>query len=289
MRTVYRYLAVLAILALTGCSPPGAGVPETGGTITAPAAPPTQPPPTFTAATTPLPSITATAAPTRTATPAVLPFELVEWAQFPYANPADPQNADTHVEVLIRNPNPFPVRIDQDETELRFLNAAGEVVYANPNPRFYLWEGSWIRGGETLAISACVCLQSSGLERQPWETLELVAPLQAAPGTAFTTDIEVTLGEFFGLYGGDQMAAEINLKNASDQVLKGFEVIVFARDSAGKYVGVAISGQFIDRDANGNYVKIEPGSSGGGIVPSEIDYVSGPLEYELVAIGIPME
>ena len=35
----------------------------------------------------------------------VLDLEILEWAEFPYANLADPSNTDTHVEVLIRNPH----------------------------------------------------------------------------------------------------------------------------------------------------------------------------------------
>ncbi len=75
----------------------------------------------------------------------------MEWAEYPYANLADPQNTDTRVEILVRNPNEFPVRVNTDEVELRLLNAAGEIVYTNPNPTFYIWEGSWILEGETVA------------------------------------------------------------------------------------------------------------------------------------------
>src|SRR5689334_3703497 len=50
--------------------------------------------------------------PSLTPTQAVLDLEIVEWSEWPYANPADPSNTDTHVEVLIRNPNDFPVRVN---------------------------------------------------------------------------------------------------------------------------------------------------------------------------------
>lgn len=295
MRTLYRVLFLLILLGLAGCIPTGAGVPETGASPAAPrqvteaqgSAPEVTLPPTATEPPEPLP--TATAAPAFTPTPAVLPLELVEWGEFPYANLADPQNTDTHIEALIHNPNPFPVRISREGAELRFLNATGEVVYRNPSPRFYIWEGEWMRADETLAISACVCFQSSGLERQAWETLELVAPLEAAAGAAYTTDIEATMGDFIPLYGGSELGTEISLKNTGDQALKGFDVLVLARDAAGKFVGVAVAGLFAESDANGNYARIEPGMSGGGVLPSEIDYVNEPLVYELLALGIPME
>ncbi len=118
----------------------------------------------------------------------------MEWDVYPYANLADPQNTDTRVEILIRNPNEFPVRVNLDEVELRLLNAAGEIVYTNPNPTFYIWEGSWILGGETAAITACLCFETDGVAKQEWESLELAAPLEAAPGIAYTTDVNVTLG-----------------------------------------------------------------------------------------------
>jgi hypothetical protein len=217
----------------------------------------------------------------------------VEWAVYPYANLVDPQNTDTHVEILVRNPNEFPVRVNSAAAELRLLNAAGEIVYTNPNPTFYIWEGSWIREGETLAMTACACFDTDGVAKHAWESLELVAPLEAAAGIAYTPDVDVTIGEFFNLgeahLGGDQMGAEITLENTSDQVLKSFEVCVIARDASGKYVGVAVYGSFADRDDYGENVRIEPGASASGIVVTLIDYVDEPLRYEVKAIGIPAE
>src|SRR5687768_2974586 len=72
------------------------------------------------------PTETGTSEPSATPAAALLNLEILEWSEFPYANLADPSNTDTRVEVLIRNPNDVPVRIDQDSVELRFVNAAGE-------------------------------------------------------------------------------------------------------------------------------------------------------------------
>ena len=291
MRTPRILVVVLFLFVLSAaaCSALRSTASEAGGETSTPAALATDtqaPSPTAT----PEPSPTATLEPSPTATPAIRQLEIVEWDVYPYANLADPQNTDTRVEILVRNPNEFPVRVNLDEVELRLLNAAGEIVYTNPNPTFYIWEGSWILGGETVPISACVCFETDGVAKQEWESLELVAPLEAAPGIAYTTDVDVTIGEFFSLeeahLGGDQLGAEIKLVNTSGQVLKSFEVRVIARDANGKYVGVAIYGSFADQDSSGDYVKIEPGASGGGIVVSEIDYVDGPLDYEVTAIGI---
>jgi hypothetical protein len=217
----------------------------------------------------------------------------VEWAVYPYANLVDHQNTDTRVEILVRNSNDFPVRVNPYEVELKFLNAAGDVVYSNPNPTFYFWEGSWIRGGETLPISVCACFDTDGVGKQAWEYLELVVPVEKSEEIAYSTLVEVSIGEFFSLeeahLGGDMLGTQIMLVNTGEQALASFEVLVIARDTKNKYVGVAVYGSFTDRDANGNFTKIEPGASADGIVVSEIDYVDDPLEYQVTAIGILAE
>jgi hypothetical protein len=283
-----------------GCSVPGSIAQAVGDETTSPTAsatgtqaPSLTPTPEPSSTATPVPSSTATPEPSLTATLAILQLEIVEWAEYPYANLADPQNTDTHVEILIRNPNAFPVQVNLEGVELRLLNPAGGIVYTNPNPTFYIWEGSWILGGETAAISACVCFDTDGVAKQAWEALELAAPLKAAVGIAYTTGVDVSIAEFFSLeeahLGGDQLGTEITLVNTSDQVLQSFEVRVIARNANGKYVGVAIYGSFGNRDNSGNYVNIEPGASTSGIVVSLVDYVDEPLVYEVTAIGIPVE
>ena len=310
MRTPHILVIVLSlwVLAATACSVPGSIAPETRGETGTPAAhatdtqapsPTTTLRPSFTATPKPSltatfePSLTASPKPSSTATPAILQLEIAEWAVYPYANSADPKNTDTRVEILVRNPNEFPVRVNTDEVELRLLNAAGEIVYTNANPTFYIWEGSWILGGETVPISACACFETDGVAKQEWKALELVAPLTEAPGIAYTTDVDVSIGEFFSLekahLGGNQLGAEIKLVNKSGQPLKSFEARVIARDANNKYVGVAIYGSFVGQDNSGNSVRIEPGASGGGIMVSQIDYVDGALRYEVTAIGIPAE
>lgn len=236
------------------------------------------------------PAETATAEPSATPTAALLDLEIVEWSEFPYANLADPSNTDTHVEVLIRNPNDVPVRIDQNSVELRFLNAAGEVVYSNPNPFFYIWEGSWMLPGETAALSACVCFWSSSLQKQDWTSLELSAPLEVATGLAYTLDVEVTIGEFFSLaeahLGGSGAGAEITLTNTSDKVLESIPLHVFAYDADGKYVGMATFGNAVGSFTEN--ISIQPGDTADGVVVSEIDYIDPgvPLTYDVAAIGI---
>ncbi len=137
-----------------------------------------------------------------------------------------------------------------------------------------------------------MCFWTSGLETQEWESLELVAPLEPATDFAYTNDVDVTIGEWFNLseahLGGDQLATEITMVNTSTQILKSFAVRVIARDPSGTYVGVAIYGSF-DADSANPGAEIEPGASGGGLIVTMINYVDGPLNYEVLAIGIPAE
>jgi hypothetical protein len=273
-------LLLSVALSLAACgAPPVAPADLTTGTPAVAA--------TDTTAVTPTDSPTPQPSPTATELP-LLDLEIVEWSEFPYAHPADPNNTDTHVEVLIRNPNDVPVRIDQDGVDLRFVNAAGEVVFSNENPFFYVWEGSWMLPGETAALSACVCFSTSGVERQEWDTLSLVVPVATATDITYTRDVEVVLGEWFSLaeahLGGSGLGAELSLTNTSDQVLESIPLRVLARDATGRYIGIATFG-----DAVASFteeVNIQPGDTANGVVVSEIEYFNKPMTYEVNAIGI---
>lgn len=270
-------LGFLAAFALAGCGAPGIE-PTVPADVT-------EPTPTATAS----PEPTATPEPSLTPTQAILDLEILEWSEFPFAHPADPSNTDTHVEVLIRNPNDFPVRIDLDADELRMVNAAGEVVYTNPSSFYYIWQpDSFMLPGETAALSACVCFQTSGLERQEFETLELVVPVEPATNLAYTLDVEVTLGEWFSLaeahLGGSGLGAEITLTNTSDEVLESLPLRVLARDTNGRYIGIAHFGNAVISFTED--IGIQPGDTGSGIAVNEIEYFDGPMTYEVNAIGI---
>lgn len=137
---------------------------------------------------------TKTTPPELSATPtvALLDLEILEWFEHVVPNRVDPSNTDTVVEVLIHNPNNFPVHVNRDGAELRFLNAAGEVV-STANPFFwYIWQGEWMTPGQTAALSTGACFYSCGLETQEWESLELTAPLEVATGPAYTEDVDFT-------------------------------------------------------------------------------------------------
>lgn len=263
------------LLASTACSLPGSIAPGRGSATATLQTPVTE-----------TPAATATHEPTPT--PVILPLEIVEWSEWPYASPADPANTDTHVEVLIRNPNEFPVRVIRGDEELRFVNAAGEVVYSNPSPFLYIWEGEWMLPGETAALSACVCFWTSGVEKQDWESLELTAPLEVATGLAYTLDVEVT-AEFVlledVLHGYSGPGAATTWANTSDQVLESIAFRVLAYDAGGRFVGVAVYGNAVASFTEN--IGLQPGDTASGLAVSEIDYMGNErLTYEVAAIGI---
>ncbi len=284
MRPTIRFVA-LFIMVISIVSACGSRAP-----IETVAATPSHAPPVSPTETT-VPTETVAPEPSLTPTPTILDLEILEWSEWPYANLVDPSNKDTHVEALIRNPNSFPVKVGNGNDELRFVSVAGEVVYVNPNPVFYIWQGEWMLPGETAALSACVCFQTQGLERQNWETLELVAPLEIATDLAYTSDVDVT-AEFVLLeevtHGFTGPGVATTMTNTSDQVLESVAYRVLARDNNGRYVGVAASGNavasFFER------IGIQPGDTASGLSVSDINYVGNErLTYEVAAIGIPYQ
>ena len=234
------------------------------------------------------PTATAASEPSLTPTEVLLELEIVEWYEHAIANLVDPSSTVTNVEVLIRNPNDFPVRVNDDGVELRFLNAAGEVVYTNPNPTFYIWQGEWMTPGQTAAFQVCMCLESQGSEKPEWESFELIAPLEITNPPAYTTDVEVTaefvlLEEVLHGYSGPGVAT--TLANTSDQVLESVARLVFARDASGRYVGMASFGNAVASFTEN--IGIQPGDTASGFEVSEIDYLGNErLTYEVQAIGI---
>ena len=274
-------LSLALALGLVACGAPAAApTPSATGT----------PPPAATETQASTPTVTASPEPSLTPTPALLDLEIVEWYEHAIHNLADPSSTVTNVEVLIHNPNDFPVSIDRDNAELRFVNSAGEVVYTNPNPFFYIWQGEWMTPNQTAALQACMCFESQGLERPEWESLELIAPLEIT-NRAYTLDVEVTaefvlLEEVLHGYSGPAVAN--TLTNTSGQVLKSISTLVFARDASGRYVGMASFGNAVVSFTED--IGIQPGDTASGFEVSEIDYLGNErLTYEVAAIGIPAQ
>lgn len=272
----------LLVLIIGACSFPGLiATDNTGG----PSAATGTVAPALAATDRPVPTAAGTPQPSPTPTQVVLDLEVVEWSIWPYRD-----GPDTHLEILVRNPNEFPVRVNEDETELRLMRGAAEMVYTNPNPQVHLWGDVWglILPGETVPVSACLCFANEGIEEPEWETFELVTTLEEATAPAHTTDVELSLGEFQATLECAS-CAEATMTNASGQPLKSILLRVIARDRNGKYVGVAMWGEVGDWDDAGNDVTIPPGFSFTGFLASEIDDVSGPLDYEATTIGLVAE
>lgn len=281
----FAALVIIAILFTSACNSPAPVATAVTMTTQVPAVSATE---------TSAPTTTVTSESSFTPTPTLLPLEILEWHEWPYTDLVDPTNTDTHVEALIRNPNDVPVRVNHDLAELRFINVAGEAVYVNPNPVFHIWQSEWMLPGETAALSACVCFWTSGIEKQGWESLKLVAPLEVATDISYTLDVEVKLGKFVDIaaahLGGGGFALETTLTNTSDQPLASIAHRVLARDANGRYVGVAFGGNAVVK-FNKN-IAIQPGDTATGLNVIEINYFDGSvasLTYEVAAIGIPYE
>lgn len=226
--------------------------------------------------------------PSATSALSLLDLEIVEWFEYLSPRRADLSNTDMTIQILVHNPNDFPVYVNTSEMEFRLLNAAGEVVYSVASSYFSLWEGSWMLAGDSTGFQICACFQSSGLETQEWESIELFAPLEPATDVAYTTEIEATLVEPIDLaeahLGGSGTGIPIIMKNISNQTLKSIPMRVIARDSNGRYIGMAGFGNSVVSFTEN--ISIQPGDSLDGILDSEIDYFDGPLTYEVVAIGL---
>jgi hypothetical protein len=220
--------------------------------------------------------------PTPTSTPAPLDLQIVEWFEHAIPNLADPSITDTNVEILVHNPNDFPVSVDTDGLEFRLVNAAGEVVYTIGSSYFSLWQGSWMLPGDSTGFQICACFQSGGLETREWESIELVAPLEPATDFVYTTQVEATLGEPVSIFGSGT-GIPITMTNTRDLPLESIPMRVIARDARGRYIGMPAFGNSVASFTED--ISIQPGDTAQGILDSEIDYFDQPLTYEVVAIG----
>jgi len=227
--------------------------------------------------------------PSATPTVTVLDLEIVEWFEHAIPNLADPSITDTQIEILVHNPNEFPVTVNTQDMEFRLVNAAGEVVYTNNAAYFSLWEGTWMLAGDSTGFQICACFETSGMEKQNWETVELSMPIEPATDVIYTLDVEASLGEPLSLaeahLGVIVIGIPITMTNTSDQALASVPMRVIARDLNGRYIGMPAFGNSVASFTRDTL--IQPGDSAQGILPSEINYFDGPLTYEVVAIGIP--
>jgi len=269
----------LLSLAIAACSAPSPVATETS----IPAAPATETPaPTATA--TPEPSPSPTSSPQ---------LEVLEW--YRWTNPAQPDldEDSAFVAFLVRNPYDFPVAIYHPS--IRLINSAGEIVLRTSDVDFFIFaDAGWnqMLPGETVPAFFCACLSGLISEIPEWETFELVADVEEATPIAYTTELEISTGDFEHRstgFAGDQnyIDAQGAVKNTSDQSLKTILLRVTVRDQNGHYVGsglIGVIGDFFD----GKYESLEPGTSYDFWISAFLDpaLADQPLEFEVTGFGI---
>lgn len=267
-------IILLFILAITACSAAGLGIAQPESESAIPAAVPTI---------TPAPSATAASEPSSTPTLAPLQLEIVEWSTW------EDVPGYTNVEVLLRNPNDFPVRVNK--TKVSVINAAGESVLTTDDVSFYLWGDNWglILPGETVPATIHVYPASDGEQVPAWKTFSFVSNMEAATPPPYTQDLHVSLGKFHSAIEFDQ-GADLDITNTSAETLKCVLFRLTARNRDGAYVGVDNYVSMLHRDDAGNLVLIKPGISFHTIFVPELTHVPPEsLHYEITAIGLPAQ
>jgi len=275
----YR-LMVLFLLSLPACSAPASSpsAPVSETAVAMAVATETQAP---TATAVPEPSLTPTSAP--------LQLEVVEWSTHTDV-PGYPI-----VEILLRNPNGFPVRVNNDDsTEASVMNLAGETLATTSDVNYWVWSdvddfaGGFILPGETVPVTVTFYPTNEGEEIPDWESIRLDADPDEVVPVPFTRDVEVSLGEFRSTLEFDD-GATLTLTNASGQPLRALLYRATARGQDGAFVGLAGGAIAIVafRDDAGNPLPLEPGATIELIfLPNWNRDVPQSLAYEIEAIGL---
>ena len=263
----------LFILAVTACRAPGSIASGSGAGTSTPGVPATE---------TLSPSATATPQPSLTPTAALLQLEVVEWAKWEdvpgYAN----------VEVLLRNPNNVPVKINR--TEASMVNSAGEIVLTTEDVEYYLWaDQGWglILPGETVPATIHAYPANTGEVVPEWKTFRLDFDLEEANPIPYSLDIKVSLGKFGTALDYDY-GAPLDITNTSGQTLTRVLFLFTARDTNGTYLGVDNYVTFGKWDDAGNPIsRMEPGQTSHTIFVPILDRVPLPsIHYKITAIGL---
>ena len=278
MRKLRKFaIALLFLILIAACSAPA---PTATNTAIA-AAPATEAP---AASATPEPSPSPTSSPQ---------LEVLEW--YRWTNPAQPDlDVDSaFVAFLVRNPYDFPVAIYHPS--IRLINSAGEIVLRTSDVDFFIFaDAGWNQMLPEETVPAFFCACQSGLisEIPEWETFELVADVEEATPIAYTTELEISTGNFEHRstgFAGDEnyFDAQGVVKNTSGQPLKTILLRVTARDQNGHYVGagiIGVIGDFFD----GKYESLEPGTSYDFGISAYLDpaLADQPLEFEVTGFGV---
>ncbi len=279
MKNAYISATVLflSLLAVTGCSTPEPIASEPSAETSTETSTPTA-----VATDTQVPSATAIPKPSPTPTPTLLKLEIVEWSKW-----ADVPGY-TNVEALVRNPNAFPVRVNN--TEVSVINRAGEIVHTTKDVRYYLWpEDGWglILPGETVPTTIHIYPANDGEVIPEWETLNLVSDLEEAIAIPYTRDLKVSLGGFRSTLEFEY-GADLDVTNTSDQLVSKVLFRLIARNRNGAYLGVDNYTVYGNFDEAGNIISnFKPGESFHTIfLPTLTREPPHSIVYEITAIGL---
>lgn len=272
METPRKFAIALVpfILALVACSAPQPTPPANPTATSAPAAETLSP-----AAPTESPS------PALTPTPEGLQLEILEWYQWSPPPAFEGDTPETYVEVLVRNPYDYPVKVF--DPKVRLLDRAGEIVQRSGDVFFNIAEDiGWgqILPGETVSVRFYASATPE------WETFEFAIDLEEARPVAYTADLQIGMGNFID-GGNGSLYAQGTVSNTSDEDLRFIFVRAIVRDPAGRYVGMGITGvkgDFVD----GRFTDLEPGQSFDLTLPVYLDpaLANEPLRYEFSTIGL---
>ena len=266
-------IALFLLTFISACSTPAPAATNTA-IATAPATKP--------------PAATATSAPEASPSPSPgLQLEILEWYRWATPSAFDGDFETLNVNFLIRNPYDFPIQVF--DPHIRLINGTGEVVLRTGDVFLNVAEDiGWgmILPGETVAGNFYATPAFGESAVPEWERFELAFDTEEVAPVAYTSDLDVNMGNFVHT-NDSSFNAQGSVTNVSDQPLRLIFMRAIIRDSSGQFVGFGIAGvkgDFVD----GSLVPIQPGESFDFTMPAFLnpELAEEVLQYEISAIGI---
>jgi hypothetical protein len=274
MITMRKFAIALSLLAvLSACSAP-ASAPTNTAIAPVPA--------------TESPVAPATTAPEASPSPTPgLQLEIVEWYRWGIPSAFEGDTEQQNVEFLVRNPYDFPIQVF--DPHIRLVNNAGEIVLRTGDVFLNVAEDiGWgmILPGETVAGEFYITPALGESTIPEWERFELAFDIEEVAPVAYTTDLDVSMGNFVHTERSS-FNAQGNVTNVSGQPLRFAFMRAIIRDSSGQFVGFGIAGvkgDFVD----GSLVPIQPGESFDFTLPVYLnpELAEESLQVEVSSIGM---